>query len=250
MDYRHRSRTHIVLGLVVGLLLWSIPAPAAAKKPAPDGWESVQFDGNYMWYEATLGETEADLSWLYVQIYDGDFTFDKRTTRSANLVIVRASGGGCFPDDGSYGTETGYVMVIRQLAGSQVNEAAIAFDDPRAGSLDATLAVTGTRAVWEAEYHGPGSCDGVAILEEQPIPDVELDIGLGWSSERTVVLVQKGGRGKTTEEVRWVTSVDTASGTLGGMDLSLPFGTPDWDLYWAQSLPASSSKLIPAGTFD
>jgi hypothetical protein len=208
-----------------------------------------------MWYEATLGATEADLSWLYIQVYDGDFTFDNRTLRSANLVIVRANGGECFADDGSYGTETGYVMVVRQFLGSQVDEAAIVFDDSgddkgRAGSLDATLAVTGTRAVWEAEYHGPGHCEGVAILDEQPIADVELDIGLDWSSDRTVVLVQKGRRGKTTEEVRWVTSVDTASGTLDGMDLSLPFGAPDWDLYWAQSLPASFSRLLPTGTFD
>jgi hypothetical protein len=210
-----------------------------------------------MWYEATLGATEADLSWLYIQVYDGDFTFDNRTLRSANLVIVRASGGGCFADDdGSYGTETGYVMVVRQLLGSQVDEAAIVFDDSgddkgRAGSLDATLAVTGTRAVWEAEYHGPGHCEGVAILDEQPIADVELDIGLDWSSERTVVLVPKGGSGKkTTEEVRWVTTVDAAAGLLDGTELSLPFGAPDEDTYWAQSLPSSWTMLLPAGTFD
>ena len=105
------------------------------------------------------------------------------------------------------------------------------------------------RKVWEAEYLGPHGCDGITVLDEQPIA-MSIDIALSWSSVKTVVFVPKGKGGKTREETRWETTIDSASGTLDGVDLGLPFGEFDPLSYVAQSFSRSGSEMIPAGTFN
>lgn len=255
MNSRSLSRRWMVLVLAVGLVLLGV-APAASARKATDGWESVDFTGDFLFYEATLvpGSGE-ELVVLHIQAYDGEFKLGKRTTRTASVVVVQAGGGDCIADDGRYNTETGYVIVGWQLIGADEVGEAVYFETPRDGELNVSLPMAGTRFVWEAEHLGPGHCNGIAVIDEQSIAKT-IDLALSWSSTETVISVPKGKSGKSTEETRWRTTIDNASGSFDGVGLGLPFGP--WDpsnepvSYVAQSLSFSRSVsiTIPTGTFD
>ncbi len=225
-----------MFGLVLGVVLLSA-TPAAGKK-SPSGWDAVQFSGNWMQYEPLLAPgTGEEPDSLHIQAFDGEFELGKRDTRHAEVLVAQVGGGHCLADDGTYGTDTGHVIIGWHVSGGTAVNEGITFVSPYDGDLDVGLTLAGTRDIWEAEADDSGGCEGVALIDRQPI-ELDLDIALEWSSEVTPVFKNKKVAGYRVE-----TTIGRATALLDGAALALPA------TYVAQSFPRSGPVWIPTGTF-